>query len=823
MPPSPPDPQSPDMFVEGTSGNLQEDQAVVWWIVTFVGLFQALHSITDRATNWLIRFLSVLLKCLAILSRCQRIKRICSLFPSSFYRFKQYLTNRCGPNDITKYVVCPKCDTLYSFDECFEKRGVTVYTYTSKMCSHCEFGRKACGQELLRKVVSGPSHPRVYPHKVYYYSAITSTLQRFFCRPGFFDLIESTRVAHTDTIIRDVFQGQIWKDFLMYGGQPFLCAPLCYAMVLNIDWFEAYEHYKYKVGVIYLALLNLPRNIRYKRENIILVGIIPGPGEPSIHINTYLAPLVNELLKLWEGVTVKINGAPKVIRVALLCVACDTPAARKVSGFLSHSANLGCQRCYCEFSEGGLARNRSNFDRNTWERRTNAKHREDVKKLFSYTTKTSRAEQELKLGCRFSALLNLPYFDPVRMTIIDGMHNIFLGSANYFIRKILIATDILDKQKLQLVHNRMKRLQLPCDIGRLPSKFDSGATFTAEQWMNWTLYFSVFCFYRVLNNRQLECWRHLVLASRRLCKRSLKLIDITVSDLLLLRFGKQVCDLFGYRFVTPNMHMHCHLAECLKDYGPLHAFWLFSFERYNGLLGNQPNNNHAIELQLLNRFNNDNLRLDLVHHFETMPFADLFSESTVVYASNFNSIKPTQLLPDSHENATFTEPPKHSLFVLTESLLTDLRSMYANLLPDYATQIENGIIELQSTCRKYSHVFMNGKKLTTSEQEVPYVLAIPPLESSDVARPFRMEYFIKHSVLLPMSETSSTFLFAVGRWPQQHPRQHMMGKPVEVWCLSTYESALNSFVPVSSIQGRAIVATECVDDEDVLVIIPLVD
>ena len=349
------------MFVESAADN-QKDQVVVWWLVMFVGLFQALHSITDRATTWLIRFLSALLKCLATLSQCDRIQRIYSLFPTSFYRFKQYLTNRCGSSDITKYVVCPKCETLYTFDECFERKGVTVYTYTSKTCSHCEFGHIACGQELLRKIVSQPGYPHIYPHKVYCYTAIISTLQRFFCRPGFFDLIESTRSAHTDTMIRDVFQGQIWKDFLTYGGQPFLLAPLCYAMVLNIDWFEAYENYKYKVGVIYLALLNLPRNIRYKRENIILVGIIPGPAEPSIHINTYLAPLVNELLDLWKGVTIKIKGVPQVIRVALLCVACDTPAARKVSGFVGHSANLGCPRCYCEFSEGGLARNRSNFD-----------------------------------------------------------------------------------------------------------------------------------------------------------------------------------------------------------------------------------------------------------------------------------------------------------------------------------------------------------------------------------------------------------------------------------------------------------------------------
>ena len=39
-----------------------------------------------------------------------------------------------------------------------------MYTYTSKTCSHCEFGHIACGQELLRKIVSWLGYP---PHKVY--------------------------------------------------------------------------------------------------------------------------------------------------------------------------------------------------------------------------------------------------------------------------------------------------------------------------------------------------------------------------------------------------------------------------------------------------------------------------------------------------------------------------------------------------------------------------------------------------------------------------------------------------------------------------------
>ena len=48
-------------------------------------------------------------------------------------------------------------------------------------------------------------------------------------------------------------------------------------------------------------------------------------------------------------------------------------------------------------------------------------------------------------------------------------------------------------------------------------------------------------------------------------------------------------------------------ASLLLDYGPVQEFWLFSFERYNGMLGNQPTNNRAIEEQLMKHFIRDNL------------------------------------------------------------------------------------------------------------------------------------------------------------------------------------------------------------------------
>ena len=90
-----------------------------------------------------------------------------------------------------------------------------------------------------------------------------------------------------------------------------------------------------------MVLLNLPREIRFKRENVILIGIIPGPKEPELVINTYLKPLVDELLTLWNGVYLKKCNDSVFYRFALVCISSDLPATRKCCGFLSYNALRG--------------------------------------------------------------------------------------------------------------------------------------------------------------------------------------------------------------------------------------------------------------------------------------------------------------------------------------------------------------------------------------------------------------------------------------------------------------------------------------------------
>lgn len=171
-------------------------------------------------------------------------------------------------------------------------------------------------------------------------------------------------------------------------------------------------------------MLNLPPSLRNKIENVCLVGILPGPQEPSHDINSFLQPLIKDLVDFWKGVELHVGSITRKVRCAILNVSCDIPAGRKVCGFLGHSASLGCSKCYKIFPGSVGCKDYSGFNRESWKPRTGLQHRKDVEKISQCTSLTARNRLESSLGCRYSSLLQLPYFDPTVMLTIDPMHNL---------------------------------------------------------------------------------------------------------------------------------------------------------------------------------------------------------------------------------------------------------------------------------------------------------------------------------------------------------------------------------------------------------------
>ena len=391
---------------------------------------------------------------------CRQLETLSNTMPLTKATLMKILA--IGGDNFTEYIVCPKCDSIYSPEYC-KRAGKFVATACPYKAypNHPHVGRrKECGASLL-KAVRLKSGLVYRPRKIFPCQSIKTAITKLAQRPGFVQCCELWRqrgAFRRNGYMCNVYDGEIWGQY-----NEFLCAPYNYLLTLNVDWFSPFDHGRYSVGAIYLTIQNLPMSVRNNPDNIILVGIIPGPTELHVALNSFLAPMKEELLQAWNNgfeipnIPVGDKQIPLTIRLALTCIACDIPASRKVCGFLGHRANLACNKCYTAFKQvhegsGSNWTNYDGFDRKQWTMRTNENHRERCDQIIEtfrkQGTQTSLADAESLNGLRYSVLLDLPYFDPVRYCVVDPMHNLFLGTGKHMLEVWMKLTDNVIKKNL---------------------------------------------------------------------------------------------------------------------------------------------------------------------------------------------------------------------------------------------------------------------------------------------------------------------------------------------------------------------------------------
>ena len=366
-------------------------------------LWQSLYRVSNSALNVLLKFLSAFIPAFGSVFTSDSLRQLSSELPHTTTAAYKLLW-KVNKDDFVEFVVCSSCHSLYSYEDCYITRHGQK---ESKACTHVAYPnhpvmskRKQCGSKLLKKVKSGRSY-RLVPIKVYPYQSLHKSLSYLVQKDGFLDACEKWRKRVPlipDAHLADIYDGHVWSDF---QANDFLNAPFCYLLTLNVDWFQPFSHIQYSVGAIYLTVQNLPRCQRYKEENLILVGILPGPSEPPLTINSYLSPLVGDLKQAWDnGITLTTrDGSAITVRLALSCVACDIPASRKVCGFLGHNAELGCNKCYKQFVSRSLGHiDYSGYDRENWAPRTVTSHRQKCRELMKEVTKTGMCKSESNFG-----------------------------------------------------------------------------------------------------------------------------------------------------------------------------------------------------------------------------------------------------------------------------------------------------------------------------------------------------------------------------------------------------------------------------------------
>ena len=117
---------------------------------------------------------------------------------------------------------------------------------------------------------------------------------------------------------------------------PLLSQSGTLALALNLDWFQPFSGQQYSMGGIYMTLLNLPREERYLDENMILVGILPGPGEtPRTQLQGALKPsccsCMDSTVCAWRRPSRLEVGEKCVASYSMWCATCPPPAVYAVS------------------------------------------------------------------------------------------------------------------------------------------------------------------------------------------------------------------------------------------------------------------------------------------------------------------------------------------------------------------------------------------------------------------------------------------------------------------------------------------------------------
>ena len=212
------------------------------------------------------------------------------------------------------------------------------------------------------------------------------------------------------------------------------------------------------------------------------------------------------------------------------------------------------------------------------------------------------------------------YYNCIRFVIIDPMHNLLLGTAKHMF-STWTDKGILKSQDLKCTQEHIDSIVVHPDVGRIPNKLEGGSSgMTADQWKNWTIIYSPYILSKFLPKDHYKCWMLFVSAFTILCGWTISTANLQEADSMLLSFCKSVeqeadsmllsfCKsvekLYGKSSITPHMHLHCHLAECILDYGPVYAFWCFTFEQYNGILGTYQHNNKAYPIQIMRKFLED--------------------------------------------------------------------------------------------------------------------------------------------------------------------------------------------------------------------------
>ncbi|OAD67065.1 hypothetical protein PHYBLDRAFT_166755 [Phycomyces blakesleeanus NRRL 1555(-)] len=404
-----------------------------------------------------------------------------------------------------------------------------------------------------------------------------------------------------------------------------------------------------------------------------------------------------------------------------------------------------------------------------------------------------------------SVLHRLGYLDLVRGTIIDPMHNLFLGTPKRLMDRWIKDEDIQDGD-FAAMQKTAETMIVPGGYTSLNSKIGKQFSYMkADEWKSWVLVYSPVLLKDVLAKDRFENWINFVDACRLLIKPTITFDEVNTAHQFLQTFCTRCDELYNAEILTCNMHLHLHLRDTIRDFGPVYGYWLFGFERFNGLLKNlKTNRKIGFEETFMKKFIEDVHKDDLVNSFlqstrQTSAFPLLTKLTSSFTPATIPSIRQRTFRIQSFVEASEdpnvlvkgNEPLPPSAFPLSLKSATTMSDIhYVHLLQYYKVAYNNEqLVHFQQasespyfvdntiTLLKYINILgqvYKGKGESGSRGSLVQAKFIGSTGEHIIAYTGQIQYIFTHSFTPPPTSSSLTPLLRTHRRPTQllHNSQH---------------------------------------------------
>ncbi|GBC33798.2 transposase domain-containing protein [Rhizophagus irregularis DAOM 181602=DAOM 197198] len=139
-------------------------------------------------------------------------------------------------------------------------------------------------------------------------------------------------LVHRD--IGDIFDGLIYKELL---NDAYFSNPKDVAFTASCDGYQIFRQKTDDCWVFLFINNNLPQELRVKKENLMVILIIPGPKQPQ-DFNSFLYPLIQEMKMLQDGILCYDGNKKEYFTLHL-------PALSKILYLTGHNSYSGCRFC----------------------------------------------------------------------------------------------------------------------------------------------------------------------------------------------------------------------------------------------------------------------------------------------------------------------------------------------------------------------------------------------------------------------------------------------------------------------------------------------